>query len=365
MRDVPKQIDRLRKKIDCLDNHILVTLNERAELVAEIGQVKSRTATPVYQPARETEVIAGVVQANLGPLSDLAIAAIFSQIIAAGRTLEHVINVAFLGPEHTYSHLASTSVFGPGADYYASSSIPEVFTRVERGSSDYGVVPIENSAAGAVGETLDKFVDATAEIIAETTLSVAHHLLGKSPIEAIRVVYSHPQALDQCRSWLSQNLPSAERVEVASTAAAAIRAASELGAGALGPKEGAEAHGLSVIKSDIQDFVDNTTRFLVLGTSPNSSTGDDRTALLVVVSDRVGALHDVLGVLRDNNLNLSNIQTRPARGRAQEGSGDYVFFLEFPGHPQDPNVNRAITDIRGFCTLLKVLGAWPVSAYEQ
>ncbi len=360
-----EEIERLRKKIDRLDSRILDTLNARAALVAKIGKAKSLTETPVYQPAREAEVIDGVVAANSGPLPDSAVASIFGQIIASGRSLENPVSVAFLGPEQTHSHRAAASVFGAGAEYDSAPSIPEVFASVERGSSDYGVVPIENSTAGTVGETLDMFVETTARIIGETTLSITHHLLAKSPMTAITVVYSHPQVLDQCRVWLAQNLPFAERVEVASTAAAAARAASETGAGALGPKEGAEAHGLAVIKSDIQDFADNATRFFVLGDLLNSSSGNDKTALVIAVADRVGALHDVLGVLRGNDLNLSNIQTRPARGRAERESGEYVFFVEFGGHPDDPDVNRAIDGIRSFCTLVKVLGAWPARHYEH
>ncbi len=365
MSNVTNDIERLRKQIDILDSRILGALNERAALVARIGKAKSLSDTPVYQPSREAEVIERVISENSGPLPDSAVASIFENIIAWGRSLENPVGVAFLGPEHTHTHRAAAGVFGAGAKYDAAASIPEVFARVEHGSSDYGVVPIENSTAGTVGETLDLFVETTARIVGETTVSITHHLLASGPIAAIKFVYSHPQALDQCRVWLAQNMPFAQRVEVASTAAAAARAASETGAAAIGPKEGAEAHGLTVLRSDIQDFADNTTRFFVLGNPSNSSTGNDKTAMVIAVANRVGALHDVLGVLRGSNLNMSNIQTRPARGRAQQDSGDYVFFVEFGGHPDDPDVDRAIGGIRSLCTLVKVLGAWPAKHHER
>ena len=365
MNDPTEHIERLRREVDRLDARILESLNERAAVVTEIGKAKSLTNTPVYQPAREAQVINNMISANTGPMPDSAIAAIFAQIMASGRPLEHPIRVAFLGPEQTHTHRAAEREFGTGAEYDAAASIPHVFSRVERGGSDYGVVPIENSTAGTVGETLDMFVETTARIVGETTLSITHHLLSSGPMAAIKVVYSHPQALDQCRKWLAENLPLAERVEVASTAAAASRAAAETGAAALGPKEGAEAYGLAVVRSDIQDFADNTTRFFVLGRASNPPTGDDRTALIIAVIDRVGALHDVLGVLRSHNLNLSSIQSRPARRQAQQESGDYVFFVEFGGHPDDDEVKGAVDGIRSLCSLIKVLGAWPARNYEH
>ena len=363
MNDQSEEIERLRREVDRLDSHILQSLNQRAAVVTKIGKAKSVTKTPVYQPAREAQVISNMISANTGPMPDSAIASIFAQIMTVGRPLEHPISVAFLGPERTHTHRAAEREFGSEAEYHAAASIRQVFAMVERGTTDYGVTPIENSTAGTVGETLDMFVETTARIVGETTLSITHHLLSRSALAAIKVVYSHPQALDQCRMWLTENLPRADRVEVASTAAAASRAASETGAAALGPKEGAEAYGLAVVRSDLQDFADNTTRFFVLGRASNPSTGDDKTALVIAVVDRVGALHDVLGVLRSHDLNLSNIQTRPARGRAQRDSGDYVFFIEFGGHPDDPAVKGAVESIRGLCTLIKVLGAWPARNY--
>ena len=365
MNDPIQEIERLRREVDCLDTRILRAINERATVVTEIGKVKSLTDIPVYQPTREAQVIDNMIAANTGPMPDTAIAAIFAQIMASGRPLEHPIRVAFLGPEHTHTHRAAEKEFGTGAEYEATASIPQVFSQVEGGGADYGVVPIENSTAGTVGETIDMFVETSARIVGETTLSITHHLLSKSQMAAIEVIYSHPQALDQCRGWVAENLPLAERVEVASTAAAASRAASETGAAALGPKEGAEAYGLAVVRSDIQDFADNTTRFFVLGRASNPPTGDDRTALIIAVVDRVGALHDVLGVLRSHDLNLSNIQTRPARRQAQQESGDYVFFIEFGGHPDDSNVQGAVDGIRSLCRLIKVLGAWPARNYEH
>ena len=359
------ELEDLRSEVDQIDSLILGQLNRRAELVARIGQTKSRSGSPIYQPAREAKVIGRAVEANQGPLSNSAVAAIFNQIMVSGRSLEKALTIAFLGPEHTFTHQASQIVFSGGASYEATSSIGEVFDRVERGSVDYGVVPIENSTAGTVGETLDRFAETSARIVGETTLAITHHLLSKGPVEGIKVVYSHPQALQQCRGWLTTNLPDAEQVEVASTAAASARASSEENAAAIGLIAGAEAYGLRVAKSDIQDFASNTTRFFVLGRESNPSTGDDKTALVFTVVDRVGALHDTLEVLRNRNINLSNIQTRPARGRSHARSGDYLFFVELDGHPEDALVDLAIAEMRSVCTLVKVLGEWPSKNYRD
>ena len=349
----------LRRQIDAADDAIVEALRTRMDLSARVGAAKAGNGGTVYAPAREAEVIARVLEASDGRVPEAALAAIYSQILAASRGLQQRARVAYLGPEHTFSHQAARNLFLDGAEYRPTRTIMEIFVMADAGDADYGVVPIENSTAGTIGETLDAFVDTRSRIVAETTLEITHNLLSKRPAGEVKVVYSHPQALAQCQEWLTQNLGWAERVEVGSTAAAAGRAAGEDRAAAIGVAAVAEDHGLTVQQTNIQDFTENETRFFILGHTANPATGNDRTALLFAVLDRVGSLHEALGTLRGHGVNLSNLQTRPARGRSEAKAGDYVFFAEIAGHEDDPDLEVAIQDLRGQCALVKVLGSWP------
>jgi chorismate mutase/prephenate dehydratase len=169
-------------------------------------------------------------------------------------------------------------------------------------------------------------------------------------------VYSHPQALAQCRRWLLANLPHAETLESSSTAAAAQRAAEEAGVAAIGTEEAAERYGLAVLARSIQDQAHNTTRFLLVGHAIAEPSGRDKTSLLFSVRDRVGALHDVLGVFARRGINLTRIESRPSRRQPWE----YVFFVDFAGHPSDAPAAAALAELEGACTMVKVLGAWPM-----
>ncbi len=356
-----ESLDDLRRRIDAVDDEIVEALRRRMELSARVGAAKADNGGDVYAPAREAQVIARAQKASDGRIPEAALAAIYSQILAASRGLQKTIRVAYLGPEHTFSHQAARDLFLDGASYLPTRSITEIFGLTDSREADYGVVPIENSTAGTVGESLDAFVEMRSRIVAETTLAITHSLLSIHDLRDIKAVYSHPQALAQCQEWLTQNLGWADRVEVGSTAAAAARAAREEAAAAIGVAAVAEDHGLNVVRDNIQDFSDNETRFLILGNTANPATGNDRSAIVFAVTDRVGSLHDALGTLRQHGVNLSNLQTRPARGRSDAKAGDYVFFAEIAGHEDDDDMALAIQSLREQCTLVKLLGSWPAA----
>ncbi len=361
MTDVaPDPLDGYRRRIDAIDHQIVDLLNQRAAMAMEVGRAKSASGDQVFVPTREAEVIRRAVANSDMTLSHEAVAAIFTQIMAACRSLEKKLKIAYLGPPMTFSHDAAHKVFGDHTDYQAAISIDEIFGAVADGPADFGVVPIENTAAGMVGESIDGFMRHKVSVIAETSEKIVHNLLSGSQISEIQVVYSHPQALAQCRDWLSRNLPAAERAEVASTAAAASRARQEPRAAAIGLEAAAAANGLDVVRRNIQDFSGNSTRFFLLGNDPNQPTGNDRTAIIFAVKDRVGALYEVLGALRKHELNLSNMQSRPARGLLDAISGDYVFYAEFAGHQNDGRVAAAIEELTQLCATVRIIGSWPV-----
>ena len=235
------------------------------------------------------------------------------------------------------------------------NSFSDIFDFVDRSPRVWGVVPIENTTSGTIGETLDLFVTRTVHIQAEIQLPVSHNLLATSSSTDWTCVYSHPHAIAQCRGWIQRHLGATPIMEVASTAEAARRAAQEPSTSAIGPLSAAEAFGLEVLRQDIQDVASNRTRFYVIADKPATRTGRDKMALMVAVHDRIGALHDVLSCLRTHDLNLSFIQSRPSRLKPD----DYIFFLEMMGHPDDVHVKDALNVLGESTVLTRVLGAWP------
>ena len=354
---VSESLDELRRAIDTVDERIVKLLAERASIVHKVGRIKAAASEPVFDVEREQAILARVVDLNSGPYTDNNLSAIFREIMSASRSLEEPVRVAYLGPPHTFSHQAAQQEFGRSADLVPLDSFSEIFDFVNRSSSASGVVPIENSTSGTIGETLDLFATHTVHIKAEIRLQVSHNLISATNSGDWAVVYSHPQAIAQCRAWLQHTLPQSLLMEVTSTAEAARRASTEPNAAAIGPLSAAEAHGLEVIYRDIQDIASNQTRFYVIGNAPAARSGHDKMALMVAVNDRVGALHEVLGRLRSHTLNLSFIQSRPSRLKP----GDYIFFLELLGHPDEATVKDAMTELNEATVVTRVLGAWPLA----
>ena len=270
--------------------------------------------------------------------------------------------MAFLGPEGSFTHLAARHQFGGSCQSLPQGTIQAVFQAVERGRGDYGVVPVENATDGAVDSTLDAFLDSSLCICAEILLPVDQALLLRPDLEvgAVRRVYSHPQALGQCRRWLETHLPHADRIEAPSTAEAARLAREDAEGAAVASELAAELFGLKVAETRIQDIAANATRFLVLGPKSAEPTGRDRTTLLAMAQDGPGALLRLLEPLARRGLNLSRIQSRPTRRKLWE----YAFFLDVEGHTEDPLLAEALLELQAACASLKVLGSYPQGMTE-
>jgi chorismate mutase/prephenate dehydratase len=356
---LPDPIAALRGRIDAVDDGLLRLLNERARLVAEVGEAKRRARRegPFYVASRERAIVERLEQANEGPFPTEALRAVFQEVFSACLALEKGLRVAYLGPEATWTHAAVSRQFGLSAQALPMGTIEAVFREVERGDADFGVVPVENSTEGMVGSTLDTFLDSRLKVSAEIVLPVDHALLlhpGMKPMQ-VRRVYSHPQALAQCRRWLQAHLPDATTVEASSTAEAARMAREDQHGAALASELAAKLHGLAVARRQVQDQARNFTRFLVIGKAQAEPTGRDRCSLLAILDDGPGALLRLLGPLADRGLNLSRIESHPTRRRPWE----YAFFLDLDGHPSEPAVAAALEELRGACASLKVLGAYP------
>lgn len=350
-----ESLDDLRNKIDALDDSILRMLNERAQHAMKIAEVKRAANAPFYVPEREKQVFERLSAQNAGPLKDEAIRAIYREIMSAIRALEHPISVAFLGPRDTFSHMAAMRVFGALADYHPLPSFADIFTEVERGRINYGVVPVESSMGGAVSDTLDRFLSSNLKIINEVMMHVSQNLLAKCPLEQVKKVYSKDNALLQCRNWLRANLPSAELIETSSTAEAARRASSEPGAAAIASRLAAQTYTLELLAENIEDAAHNFTRFLVLGQQMVRPTGDDKTAVLIAIKDHPGALHEIISPFAEAGISLTRIESRPSQQRAWE----YVFFVDFLGHAEDPAIKAVLETVSQHAATLKVLGSFP------
>jgi chorismate mutase/prephenate dehydratase len=345
----------IRKKIDAIDAKLIALLNERADLVHEVGEVKKKEGTAIYAPEREEALLRSLVAKSKGRLPASAIRAIYREIMSASLALEKQLTIAYLGPEATWSHQAARQKFGASVDYAAQSSIAEVFNVVARGKADYGVVPIENSTEGAVNYTLDVFMDSELKICAQFLLKIENNLIAKIPREQIRKVYSHPQVIGQCRQWLRHNLPGVDLIEVASTTHAAELASKEPHAAAIAGQMAAEVYGLKILETGIQDSPDNTTRFLVIGHATCPPTGDDKTSLMFCVQDKPGALFSALEPFQNLKINMSKIESRPSKRKAWE----YFFFVDIEGHAQDKKLVKALAGLGKHCSFLKILGSYP------
>jgi len=351
------ELDGLRGRIDEIDRQVVRLLNERAEVVVEIGKLKrsEKGAGPIYAPDRERAVLDKIKAANTGPLSDRCLLAIYRELMSGSFALERPLRVAYLGPEGSFSHAAALLKFGQSVEYEPQPDIQGVFDEIAREHCDLGVAPVENSAVGGVLETLDALLSSTVVICAEMLVAIHHHLLANCPLEEVRLVCSKPEVLAQCRGWLAATLPNAQKLAMPSTAQAAKKAAGEAGTGAIGSRLAAELYGLEVIRENIEDRAHNQTRFFVIGREGARRTGSDKTALVFSTADKAGALVDCLEVFRRHGVNLTNIESHPSTQRERE----YYFFVDCEGHQEDEAVRRVLGELKQHCLQLSVLGSYP------
>ncbi len=354
-------LEHYRARIDEIDSQMLELLNERAACAKNIGDIKRSTTSVFYVPEREKLILDKLRALNAGPLPDEAIKAIYREIISSIRALEKTTTVAFLGPLHTFSHMAAKRIFGATAEYHPMPTLADIFTEVERRRVDYGVVPVESSMGGGVSDTLDRFIVSDVKIINEIMLRITQNLLSKSPMEEISRIYSKDQGFTQCRNWLQANLPRAELVPVSSTAEAARLAAGEPGTAAIASKLAADSYQLDIVVPCIEDAAHNYTRFFVIGRQVAAPTGNDKTSLLLAARDRPGALYNLLLPFARAGINLTRIESRPSRKKAWE----YVFFIDLLGHADEPQVREALDEVAEHCVELKVFGSYPMGELED
>ena len=351
----------LRQRIDAVDRELLAMLNRRAALALEVGEVKKQAGTVVFRPEREAQVIDGLKRVNAGPLKNDSVAPIWREIMSACRALETPTRVAYLGPAGTFSEEAALGYFGASIVRLPCASIDEVMHATTSGAADFGVVPVENSTEGVVARSLDLFLTTPLFIIGETSLVVRHNLLRRTDaLAGVRAVCAHPQALAQCHRWLSHHLPEVERRPVASNAEGARLAAQDEALAAIASQRAAGEYGLHVLAPAIQDDAHNRTRFAIV-THPQrhpapQASGHDCTSLVVSVTNRPGAVHDMLVPLKDHGVSMTRFESRPARS----GQWEYYFYIDLEGHPDEARVAAALRELRDACAYFKILGTYPI-----
>jgi len=352
----------IRDKIDAIDRQLVELINQRLVCAAEIGKIKRSAGGKIYVAEREADVLRKLIALNQGPLKNDALKSIYGEIMSAALALEKPLLIAYLGPEATNSHQAAVKKFGSSVDYHAMSSFADIFTAVEKGEADYGIIPIENSTDGSVRDALDQFAASELKIIAQLYLEITYCLVTSEPFAAIKKVYSKDQALAQCRLWLQRHLPNAELCDAPSTARAVQIAAGEPGSAAVANELAAIRYNVPIAARNIQDKANNMTRFFVIGREPTGRTanGRDMTSLLVSLDESAasqsGALLKMVEPLSRRNINLSKIESRPSRRRAW----DYYFYIDVGGHYDDPAMREAIVEMRQYCSMVKWLGSYPM-----
>jgi|YelNatPaOPRAMG01_1025707.scaffolds.fasta_scaffold01886_12 chorismate mutase/prephenate dehydratase len=351
-----EDLEKLRLEIEEIDRKILSLINQRALLAIKIGEIKKENNISTLDILRENEILKKLEILNQGPLPSTAVVNIFKDIISFIRNLEENLKIGFLGPAGSFTHQAAIKFFGKGGNFISFPSVENVFHSMEINEIDYGVVPIENSLEGTVGITLDLLVETTLRVIGEVYLPIQHCLLSlEDSLEKIERVYSHPQALAQCKKWLKENLPKVQEIPTDSTSHGAILAKEDPKGSAIASSLAGEIFGLKILAKNIQDSWYNRTRFFVLGKEKIKPSGKDKTSIIFTVKHKAGALFRALKPLHDFNINMTLIQSRPVKSSPFQ----YLFFVDFQGHCEDEKVKKALNLMKEECLSFKILGSYP------
>jgi chorismate mutase / prephenate dehydratase len=348
-------------EITTLDKELLRLVARRAEWIRDAAANANPDSQKLLASALSGEELKKRAADSTGPLPQASLDAIVREVLSSCRALVHSPRIAFLGPLYSYSHLAAIHRFGQSVEFVPVATIAAVFEEVQRGHSDYGLVPVENSTDGRIADSLDMFTRMPLRICGAIDLKIHHTLLGKCPRGEVREVYSRPQGFTQCRNWLAKHLPGARAIEVTSTSAAAQLAAEKSGAAAIASLQAGVHYGLDVLAENIEDNPGNTTRFAVIGGEPTVRTGNDRTAMIFQVEHRPGALAEAMQIFKRHRLNLTWIESFPIPGTDRI----YLFFVEMEGHQTETRFRRMLATFKRKTLRLEILGSFPAATVVE
>lgn len=349
----------LREEIDRIDARILDLINQRLRIGEKVGAVKKEKGSQILDRSRERKVIEHLSTINTGPADKDLIQYIFNVIITATREIQKPKTVAYLGPKASYTHIAALNHFKHSGRFIQQPNLFDIFRDVERDESHFGVVPVENSIEGAVNHTLDLFTEFDLKICAEHYEPVSHALLSiTGEPKDVKTIYSHPQAIAQCKGWIKKTFPNVDVMETTSTSKAAMLASEDESVAAIASQKAAHIYELLPVATRIEDLGGNITRFLVIGKNQPQRTGKDKTSIMFATSHIPGALFKALEPIDKAGLNMLKLESRPTRHQ----NWSYYFFMDIAGHIEDTEVAKTIEAVRAYTLTLKVLGSYPVFA---
>lgn len=360
-KPAPQSLEALREAINAVDAELVGLLNRRAALSLSVGNLKGGDAdTVIFRPGREAELFKHLVSISHGPLPEEHLRAIYREILSSSRYLQRPQRVAFLGPEGTFSHMAGRALLGRLASFHPQPNFTDVFRAVEDNDCDIGIVPLENSLQGTIGQSIDLLLrHPDLYIRAETHCRISHSLMSRErDLASVRKVYSHAQPLAQCGVWLMKNLPRAELIPLESTAAAAHYVAGERNCAAIAHVELAADLGMHVLAQSIEDAPGNKTRFVIIGRTPADRPGPDKTSLLFSIADKPGSLFSVLKIFAGRGINMRKLESRPMGNEI----GKYIFFVDLECDIHDERYAGVLAEAEEHCLLLRVLGSYPAGA---
>jgi len=350
-------LEDLRKKIDEVDAKIVRLIGERIRIAEEIGKEKKEQGKQVEDREREARVLKNVGSiAQKENINQEDIEGVYRQIIATSKRVEE-IRVAFQGEIGAYSEEAAFRFFGPSIQSEPYETLDDVFKVVERGEMPFGIVPIENSLEGSIGRVYDLLLDSSLKVYGEIGLRIVHCLITNpgARLDSIKKVYSHPQALGQCRTFLKHL--DCEVISTSNTASSAkmIKETGVVDAAAVASVRAADIYGMQILAREIEDTPNNFTRFFILAKEDSPPSGNDKTSVVFSLKDRPGTLYDSLKEFAIRNINLTKIESRPTRQKPWE----YNFYLDFAGHRDDKASKEALENLDRSSRFMKILGSYP------
>ena len=350
-------LEELRKKIDDADQQIVRLIAERIRVAEEIGELKKEQGKQIEDSTREQVVLQHITDiAGKEGLNPEDLSRIYRQIISMAKSVEGTV-IAFQGEAGAYSEEAAYNYFSSSVLVKPCENLDDVFKAVESDEAQNGIIPIENSLEGNVGQSYDLLLNSSLNVCGETELRVVHCLIAHpgTSLDSIKTVYSHPQALGQCRMYLKRL--KCEQIPTYDTAGSVkmIKEKGIIDGAAIASARAAEIYGMQTLATEIEDNPDNFTRFFILSKQVSPPSGKDKTSIVFSVKHKPGALFEFLKILTAGNLNMTKIESRPTRKKPW----DYNMYLDFEGHCDDEDVKQTLESLENNALYLKVLGSYP------
>ncbi|MEN6475197.1 MAG: prephenate dehydratase [Syntrophaceae bacterium] len=355
------EVEEIRNVIDAIDNEFIILLQKRADLAVQMGALKHANGAQTFDPVREGSIIDRLSMMIKPPLTRDMLSSVMHVVFSISRSLQARKSIAYLGPDGSYSHEAAALIFPCDAILIPQPSIEAVIEAVVAGRADMGIAPVENSTEGMVSQTLDLMVSSRLSVVREILLPIRHCLISQTTMDKITRVFSHPQALAQCRGWLKANLPGAATITTASTSDAALTTAANPNSAAIASEQAARLYGVPVLAANISDSSDNITRFWVLSRTMIAAPTHAKTSLILTLENKPGSLFHALGAFAEKGINLTKIESRPSR----KDPWEYIFFIDFQGSLVEERVQKTMEIIKAHTREIIVLGSYPESGVGE